>query len=140
MMSCGAGAERLLRSGKAREARNEPSGIQLLYDCAGYTKPIALGAAVNRYSELVLNAPPIQALKTLPKNSPPPASLQQSRSIKARRLAFSVYRKQNSETALNVYRFSSNVSFLELYYPLSGAKCRFSILHSLYNRAPKKVI
>jgi hypothetical protein len=39
-----------------------------------------------------------------------------------------------------IYRFSSNVPFLELDYPLNGAKCRFGILHWLYNPAPKKVI
>jgi hypothetical protein len=38
-----------------------------------------------------------------------------------------------------VYRFSSNVPFLELDYPLSGA-IDIGILHSLYNQAPKKVI
>jgi hypothetical protein len=39
-----------------------------------------------------------------------------------------------------IYRFSSNVPFLELDYPLSGAKCRYRQLHSLSNQAPKKVI
>jgi hypothetical protein len=38
-----------------------------------------------------------------------------------------------------LYRFSSNVTFLELDYPLSGA-IDIGILHSLYNQAPKKVI
>jgi hypothetical protein len=38
---------------------------------------------------------------------------------------------------LLLYRFSSNVTFLELDYPLKGAKC---ISYSLYNQAPKKII
>jgi hypothetical protein len=38
-----------------------------------------------------------------------------------------------------LYRFSSNVPFLELDCPLSGA-IDIGILHSLYNQAPKKAV
>jgi hypothetical protein len=40
---------------------------------------------------------------------------------------------------LNLYRFSLNVPFLELDCPLNGAT-DISILHSLYNQAPKKAV
>jgi hypothetical protein len=38
-----------------------------------------------------------------------------------------------------VCRFSSNVPFLKLDYPLSGATDN-GISHSLYNQAPKKIL
>jgi hypothetical protein len=52
----------------------------------------------------------------------------------------SPYVRISSQSSLTMlYRFSSNVPFLELDCPFSGA-IDIGILHSLYNQAPKKVI